>query len=305
MAILNAALIAAANEGYRVLFRRGIANAPNRAEQWAQRVDSDGPAENFHFSRGIPGLREWVGEREIVNLDQASIRLVNKTYERTLGVPRESFEDDRLGMHNADIEMLGMRAAQLPDSLLADLFNSAFVTTGPGGAGYDGVAFFSTAHPRPGKYTNQSNRGAAALDADAFEAGIQALELLQDDKGEPLDLVGAGSGLVLVVPPQLRAAAKEIVMVERLANGATNPNYQAARIEVWPRLTSATAWYLGVEGLPVRGFIHQMRRAPDLVSKDRPTDDNVFMDKQVIYGVDTRQAAGYGMWQTWYGSTGV
>jgi len=302
---ITPANVAAAREGYDVLFRKGIATAPNRAATWAKPINSTGPAENLSFSRGIPGLREWVGEREIVNLDAATMRLVNKTYERTVGVDREAFEDDKLGHYNDDIQMLGMRAAQLPDKLLAELFNSSFVTTGPGGAGYDAVAFFSAAHPRPGRLANQSNKGTAALAEASFNAAKLALATLQDDKGEPLDLVEAGTGLVLVVPPALEATAVGLVSVRTLASGAENPLYNAAKVVVWSRLTSTTAWFLGVEGLPVKGFIHQMRRKPELASKNMPTDDNVFFDRQLLFGVDTRQAAGYGMWQVWYGSDGT
>ena len=33
-------------------------------------------------------------------------------------------------------------------------------------------------------------------------------------------------------------------------------------------------------------------------------DDNVFFEKKYIYGVDSRDNAGYGLWQLAYGSTG-
>ncbi|WP_417050343.1 Mu-like prophage major head subunit gpT family protein [Dysosmobacter welbionis] len=47
-----------------------------------------------------------------------------------------------------------------------------------------------------------------------------------------------------------------------------------------------------------------MRRRPQLVTKDSPSDDNVFFNKEFIYGVDARYNAGYGLWQLAFGSTG-
>jgi phage major head subunit gpT-like protein len=37
---------------------------------------------------------------------------------------------------------------------------------------------------------------------------------------------------------------------------------------------------------------------------DSSTDQNVFMKKQFLYGVDCRDNAGFGLWQMAYGSTG-
>jgi len=55
---------------------------------------------------------------------------------------------------------------------------------------------------------------------------------LKADGGRPLGI----KPTVLVVPPSLRAAAIEIVKNERLANGASNPNFGVVDLIVSPWL---------------------------------------------------------------------
>lgn len=65
---------------------------------------------------------------------------------------------------------------------------------------------------------------------------------------------------------------------------------------------SGTLWYLLDVSKPIKPLIFQNRRAPAFVSKDQLTDENVFMKKKFLYGVDYRGNAGYGLWQLGYAS---
>jgi len=58
------------------------------------------------------------------------------------------------------------------------------------------------------------------------------MQSLKADGGRPLGI----KPTVLVVPPGLRAAAIEIVKNERLANGASNPNFGVVDLIVSPWL---------------------------------------------------------------------
>ena len=60
------------------------------------------------------------------------------------------------------------------------------------------------------------------------------------------------------------------------------------------------AWYLLDTSQPVKPLIYQKRKAYNLVKKDKDTDDNVFMDGNIVYGVDGRGNAGFGFWQMAY-----
>jgi phage major head subunit gpT-like protein len=73
-----------------------------------------------------------------------------------------------------------------------------------------------------------------SLDTGAFNNGLAALQGFTRDGGQKL---GFGMKPTLVVGPTNRAAAQAIVGVQYLANGGSNPNYQAADILVSPYLT--------------------------------------------------------------------
>jgi len=67
---------------------------------------------------------------------------------------------------------------------------------------------------------------------------------------------------------------------------------------VIPELASeANRWFLLDTSRALKPFIVQMRKRPQLVRKDKVTDDNVFFFKKLLYGVDYRGNAGYGLWQ--------
>jgi len=65
---------------------------------------------------------------------------------------------------------------------------------------------------------------------------------------------------------------------------------------------SGTAWYLLDTTRVMKPVILQKRKNYNFVSMDKETDENVFMRKEYIYGVDARLNAGYGLWQLAYAS---
>ena len=65
---------------------------------------------------------------------------------------------------------------------------------------------------------------------------------------------------------------------------------------------SGTGWYLMDLSRPIKPLILQLRRAPEFVAMDKPDDQNVFMRKKFVYGVDDRKNVGFGLWQLAYGS---
>lgn len=70
------------------------------------------------------------------------------------------------------------------------------------------------------------------LDKANFDAAYDSMAGMKGDEGRPL---GIKPGL-LVIPPSLRNAANEIVAVQRLANGADNPNFKIVDVMIAPWL---------------------------------------------------------------------
>lgn len=65
---------------------------------------------------------------------------------------------------------------------------------------------------------------------------------------------------------------------------------------------AGTPWFLLSTRRALRPIIHQLRKPPEFVAKDRPTDSNVFDQKQFNFGTDGRWNVGYGFWQMAWGS---
>ncbi|MCF1741257.1 Mu-like prophage major head subunit gpT family protein [Paradevosia shaoguanensis] len=62
-------------------------------------------------------------------------------------------------------------------------------------------------------------------------------------------------------------------------------------------------WFLLDTSRFIKPFIYQERRSfGQLVAKNQPQDDNVFNNKEFIYGSDGRGNVGFGLWQLAFGS---
>lgn len=65
---------------------------------------------------------------------------------------------------------------------------------------------------------------------------------------------------------------------------------------------SGTPWYLLDTRRALKPLILQKRKDFKFVSLDREQDQNVFMNKEFVYGADARANVGFGFWQMAYGS---
>jgi phage major head subunit gpT-like protein len=65
---------------------------------------------------------------------------------------------------------------------------------------------------------------------------------------------------------------------------------------------AGTAWYLMATKGIVKPLIEQTRKEPEFVARDNLDDDNVFFNKEFVYGTDARGNVGYGFWQMAWGS---
>lgn len=295
--ILNGAAIQAATTGFRAVFTLALESATPGHVGWMTEVPSSHSHETYFFPEMLGDMREWLGDRHIEALENQDFTIKNKTWEKTLAVKREAFEDDQLGLYNQQVQGLAASAAMHPDALMADLLTGGF-----SGLGYDGVAFFASTHPMKDGST-QSNIVSGALTETTFDTAVQRLLSMKNWAGKPIDPLALGGRLTLMVGPAKRAAAKAILDKEYIDGGDSNVNYKAADLQVFPRITG-NHWFLGVKGGPVRPMLLQMRRKPAFVAQDQVRDDEMFHKNRVVFGVDGRWNAGYCLWQLIVGSTG-
>ena len=277
---------------FNTLFTKAFEGQKPTYDRVATVVPSTTDVETYAWLGDIPGMREWVGDREIQNLSGSDYTIKNKDFELTVGVPRNSVEDDKIGLYNPSIQMLGESAAMHPDELVYGLLASGFTAKC-----YDGKAFFATDHDVAGK--SVSNKLTDKLSADAYKTARAMMLNYKNSKGRSLGLVPD----LLVVPPALEAAARDILVAD-FVNGTKNTMQGTADIHVEPRLTSDTAWFLLATKRPIKPLIYQQRKKAKFVSITDETSPNVFMSKKFLYGADSRGNAGFGFWQMGVGSDG-
>mgnify|MGYP000770837899 CR=1 FL=1 len=291
--IINPQTLRGIYMGFNTLFNKAFEGVTPMYTEVAMVTPSTTAAETYAWLGDIPGMREWIGDREIQNLTASGYTIRNKPFELTFGVDRDDVEDDKIGLYNPSVENLAQAAAAHPDKLIFELLKNGFSELC-----YDGKAFFATDHP-VGK-DKASNKGTAKLSMDAYKTARTSMMSLKNSKGRPLALVPD----LLVVPPALEADARDILVADFI-NGTKNTMQGTAEIHVEPRLASDSAWFLLCTKRPVKPLIYQQRKKAKFVSKTNETDDNVFMSKKFIYGADSRGNAGFGFWQMAYGSDGT
>jgi phage major head subunit gpT-like protein len=130
------------NNGVSMAFNSQLYAAPSLYKRFTFENPSTGDAEVYPRLDMLPGLREWIGERNVHSLTQETFAISNKLFEETIGIRREQIEDDKYGLLTPVASQLGLDAGQLPDKLVASLFLNGHSTTI-----YDGQNFFDTAHP--------------------------------------------------------------------------------------------------------------------------------------------------------------
>ena len=88
-------------------------------------------------------------------------------------------------------------------------------------------------------------------------------------------------------------------VLDKDGGGTTQANTTAASISA----TTGTPWFLLDLSMMMKPIVLQIRKRPsNLIRLDREEDENVFMRKEFIYGVDCRDNVGFGLWQAAYGS---
>lgn len=235
--------------GFNTLFNRAFEGVTPLYTQIATTTPSTTDSETYAWLGDIPGMREWIGDREIQNLSASDYTIKNKDFELTVGVDRNAIEDDKIGLYNPSVEMLGESAAAHPDELIFSLLAGGFSEKC-----YDGQPFFSDAH-KIGKKT-VTNKSTAKLTKDSYAAARASMMGLTNSKGRALNLVPN----LLVVPPALEVAARDILVADYI-NGTKNTMQGTAKPLVVPQLAGHdSAWYLLCTTRPIRPLIGSSAR---------------------------------------------
>lgn len=153
--IINRQNLAILHTGYKASFQNAFNGAPIDYNQLVMEVNSGTAIEQYGWLGATTRFREWIGDRVIQNLALHDYAIKNKSFENTVGVPREAIEDDQYGTYNPLMAQLGQDAKEHPAELVYALLKNGFT-----GKCYDGQFFFDTDHPvigANGQETSVSN----------------------------------------------------------------------------------------------------------------------------------------------------
>lgn len=283
--------------GYSAAFNKAFSETPVNYTKIAMVVKSGTRETTYAWMGQIPNMREWIGSREIQNLIAHDYTIKNRNYELTTKLPVNDIADDQYGVFAPLISEMGLSAKKHPDSLTFELLGKGFEEKC-----YDGVSFFSEKHPMGGSNKSvQSNKGNKKLNSKSYAEARSQMMTVKGEAHRPLNIVPD----LLVVAPQNEAVARELLFADLIA-GSSNVNKNTCDLLVAPELSEyADQWYLFCTKRYVKPFVFQERETPKLVCKNKETDDNVFFDDEIIYGIKARYNVGFGLWQLAYGSTGT
>lgn len=301
--IINKEKLVAVNRMVHALYRESLDEfgEGKLVTELGMRVTSNDTQETHNWLNNFMELREWIGPRQFATLKGEGLTIYNKPYEVSIALKRRDILADRLGMLNVQVRQLTEAYYRGRRKIVANLVTQGHTTTGLGKAGYDGVAFFSNAHPNE-DLPNQSNVGTgAALNATSFDAAKLQMRELVNHKGEPLDI----NPNLLVIGPKNEAAAKSLFGLRTVSTGGDNPHFgDIDNIIVEPRITD-TSWNLFDTTHVVKPIIDQMFVPLELSSQTDLSDDRVFNYNEYAWGLYSDFGFGYGFWQTGYRNPGV
>lgn len=272
--------------------------AQRETEVWypklATVVPSMGAENVYAWMASLPKMREWVGPRVIKNVSAHEHTIRNKKWEDTVSVPAEAIEDDTFGIYGPIATELGRQAKLYPQDIIAQL-----MLDGEASLCYDGQNFFDTDHPAneavaaSGTQRNYWSTGLALTDAN-LQTVLKTMRGYTDETGRPMGV----RPKTLIVPPSLEITALTIVKAALLTNGGTNLYSQLGlEVMVIDELEAEpTAWYVADLTRSIKPLVFQERRPVRFITKTAPTDDNVFLLDEFIWGADARGNAGYALW---------
>ena len=281
--------------GLKTQFFQTFAETPSMYDRISTLIPSDKDTEQYAWLGALPGVREFLDERQSQDMTPYSYAIKNKTWESTISVDRAALEDDLYGQIPLRIKQMAMSAKQHLDILTFGMLAAGFTQNG-----YDAVPFFGT-HAQGGA---QSNRGVDPLSAASLQSAVTAMMRFTDDQGKPAgvtpDLLVVSpelywEGRVLLestyYPDPLTAASQDLAM---------NPLMGSLKLLSSPYLVSPTNWFVLDTKRIVKAIVLQMRKDFEFTALD--DEENAFMRDTLFYGVRARYNCGFGDWRGAYGA---
>jgi len=127
---------------FNALFSGGLGQVAGQRDAIASTVPSSTKTNEYSWLGELPGMREWIGDRQVNQLKGHGYSIDNKDFEHTVEVRRTDIEDDNIGQYNMRFTAQGLACARHPEQLVWGA-----LANGHNNLCYDGQYFFDTDHP--------------------------------------------------------------------------------------------------------------------------------------------------------------
>jgi len=252
-------------------------------EELAYAIKSNARLDQHAWMMQLPGMREWIGDRLVNEMEFDAINVVNKDFESTVTVKINDIEDDQYGLYTPMIRAMGAAAAKL----WMELCIQALVKNGNWA---DGKPFFAANRKLSTGQTSVITNGTkAAFSESAVKDAIVKMRTFMLSANRPAQV----SPLYILVGPALEDAAAALFEREFTTDGTgTVSNTSKGRLKV--RVSDLLAgehenkWFVLGEKNGLKAVSVQQRKLPALVAKDKPGDNNVFWQNKAVYGTHAR-----------------
>lgn len=128
--------------GLKKHFQDGQSQAKPQYTKVATVVPSTTKSNTYGWLGKFPGLKKWIGDRDLKNMKAHSYSVTNEKFESSVVVSKDDIEDDEIGIYAPLAQEAGRASEVHPDELVFPLLKNGFVDTC-----YDGQPFFDDEHP--------------------------------------------------------------------------------------------------------------------------------------------------------------
>jgi phage major head subunit gpT-like protein len=304
MGVLNNAEMRAVARNTRGIFYDSLKSAPGLPflASIFFIIQSNAITEVFTFLRGIPKMRQWVGDRRISGLSAASFSIEKKDWEATISITRDDLQFDRLNLIRPNIQALGGSFPRHYVDFLVDLLTNGFTRLA-----YDGQYFYDVDHDF-GDGTTYANKTTGQFNAARWViAELAPAGMTDPESKEFLEIYWTD----IYYGPQDQSAVDAVFNNPMVAvGGIALPNIHFGKIpkerqHMIRAFGTGRKWFLTDESKPVKPLILQIVKGVSFEAFDDPHDWNMFNRKEPIYGIESQDNAGYGLWELSYGSDGT
>lgn len=258
------------------------------------REDTNQKTTTWAWFELFPEMKQWVGERKTTSGEARSFSVETDLYENSIEVDKEDVDDDQLGMYRRQINARTSAYTRKRRSQVFDILENANTASDPY-TSYDGAALISDNHSRPFG-ADQSNKTSNGLTKANIDTAYKDMMQLEDDNGERIGIRPD----TLIVGPQLRSTAKDILEKELDNGGETNRLAGSLDLIVTPYLTTNN-WFLLDTTIPLKPIIVMDKIRLTSQSITDPDSEYVIMNHAYFYGLEARWGRRAAFWQSIYG----